>query len=154
MMIELKNASKRYGEKVILDNVSFKFEQKNLYWLTGINGVGKTTLLNMMYDYLLSGRSSGITVETNAKFMVYLRKSLTATWKQELGNLTDTIIFIEENNRFIQRSDFTKFVKESGNYFVFINRKALKMLPYSVTEIYRLQNKYSEEEKKQVYTFN
>ena len=84
--------------------------------------------------------------------MVYLRKSLTATWKQELGNLTDTIIFIEENNRFIQRSDFTKFVKESGNYFVFINRKALKMLPYSVTEIYRLQNEYSEEEKKQVYT--
>lgn len=108
----------------------------------------------MMYDYLLSGRGSGITVETNAKFMIYLRKSLTATWKQELGNLTDTIIFIEENNRFIQRSDFTKFVKESGNYFVFINRKALKMLPYSVTEIYRLQNKYSEEEKKQVYTFN
>lgn len=38
----------------------------------------------MMYDYLLSGRGSGITVETNAKFMVYLRKSLTATWKQEL----------------------------------------------------------------------
>ena len=48
MMIELKNASKRYGEKVILDNVSFKFEQKNLYWLTGINGVGKTTLLNVI----------------------------------------------------------------------------------------------------------
>ena len=48
MMIELKNASKRYGEKVILDNVSFKFEQKNLYWLTGINGVGKTTLLNII----------------------------------------------------------------------------------------------------------
>lgn len=51
MMIELKNASKRYGEKVILDNVSFKFEQKNLYWLTGINGVGKTTLLNIIIGY-------------------------------------------------------------------------------------------------------
>lgn len=51
MMIELKNASKRYGEKVILDNVSFKFEQKNLYWLTGVNGVGKTTLLNIIIGY-------------------------------------------------------------------------------------------------------
>lgn len=145
----------KYHFKVYNKKLLFEFDiKRNITFIQGNSATGKTTLLNMMYDYLLSGRGSGITVETNAKFMVYLRKSLTATWKQELGNLTDTIIFIEENNRFIQRSDFTKFVKESGNYFVFINRKALKMLPYSVTEIYRLQNEYSEEEKKQVYTFN
>lgn len=143
----------KYHFKVYNKKLLFEFDiKRNITFIQGNSATGKTTLLNMMYDYLLSGRGSGITVETNAKFMIYLRKSLTATWKQELGNLTDTIIFIEENNRFIQRSDFTKFVKESGNYFVFINRKALKMLPYSVTEIYRLQNKYSEEEKKQVYT--
>ena len=137
----------KYHFKVYNKKLLFEFDiKRNITFIQGNSATGKTTLL--------SGRGSGITVETNAKFMVYLRKSLTATWKQELWNLTDTIIFIEENNRFIQRSDFTKFVKESGNYFVFINRKALKMLPYSVTEIYRLQNKYSKEEKKQVYTFN
>ena len=58
MMIELKNASKRYGEKVILDNVSFKFEQKNLYWLTGINGVGKTTLLKILIGELKADEGS------------------------------------------------------------------------------------------------
>lgn len=117
----------KYHFKVYNKKLLFEFDiKRNITFIQGNSATGKTTLLNMMYDYLLSGRGSGITVETNAKFMIYLRKSLTATWKQELGNLTDTIIFIEENNRFIQRSDFTKFVKESGNYFVFINRKALK----------------------------
>lgn len=51
MTIELKNVSKRYGKKVILDNVSFTFESQKMYWLTGINGVGKTTLLNMIMGY-------------------------------------------------------------------------------------------------------
>lgn len=144
----------KYHFKVFSKTLLFEFDiKRNITFIQGNSATGKTTLLNILYEYLMSGRGSGFTVETNANFIVYLRRSLTATWKQELGHLTDTIIFIEENNRFIQRSDFTKFVEESGNYFVFVNRKALKMLPYSITEIYRLQNRYSKELKKQVYTF-
>lgn len=145
----------KYHFKVFSKTLLFEFDiKRNITFVQGNSATGKTTLLNMLYEYLMSGRGSGFTVETDANFIVYLRRSLTATWEQELGQLTDTIIFIEENNRFIQRPNFTKFVKESGNYFVFVNRKALKMLPYSVTEIYSLQNRYSEEMKKQVYTFH
>jgi short-subunit dehydrogenase involved in D-alanine esterification of teichoic acids len=34
--------------------------------------------------------------------------------------------------------EFAKFVKNSGNYFVIVNRSPLKMLPYSIQEIYEI----------------
>jgi hypothetical protein len=52
--------------------------------------------------------------------------------------LKDTIIFIEENNAFVFSEEFADFVKKSGNYFVLISRRPLKMLPYSVHEIYEI----------------
>lgn len=48
------------------------------------------------------------------------------------------VIFIEENNHFIFGTEFAKFVKESGNYFVLISRSPLKTLPYSIHEIYEI----------------
>lgn len=107
----------------------------------------------MLYQYLMYGRGSGYAVETDANFTVYLRHSLTRTWEQDLSQFTNTIIFIEENNNFIKTSEFTKFVKTSGNYFVFVNRKSLKMLPYSMAEIYSLHSEYSKDLNKYVYTF-
>jgi hypothetical protein len=52
--------------------------------------------------------------------------------------LRDNVIFIEENNNFVFTEDFAEFVKTSGNYFVIVNRSPLKMLPYSIHEIYEI----------------
>lgn len=47
-MIYLKNVEKRYKDKVIYNNFSYKFDDKGLYFITGKSGTGKTTLLNLI----------------------------------------------------------------------------------------------------------
>lgn len=46
--IVLKNVEKRYGDKKVLDNISFKFENGKVYGLMGENGAGKTTLMKIL----------------------------------------------------------------------------------------------------------
>ncbi len=47
-MIEVKNVCKNFGDKNVLDNVSFKIEDGKIFGLVGINGAGKSTLLRIM----------------------------------------------------------------------------------------------------------
>lgn len=45
-MIEVKNITKSYGKKKVLQGVSFTANKGEITCLIGINGVGKTTILN------------------------------------------------------------------------------------------------------------
>ncbi|MDY7223183.1 ABC transporter ATP-binding protein [Halalkalibacterium halodurans] len=47
-MIEVKNVTKKYGRKLVLDDVSFTAKKGEITCLIGINGVGKTTILKAM----------------------------------------------------------------------------------------------------------
>lgn len=44
-MIEIKNVTKRYGEKEALNNVSFTIDDGEIFAFIGRNGAGKTTLI-------------------------------------------------------------------------------------------------------------
>ncbi len=46
--IQVNNVTKYYNNNCVLNNVSLKFESNKIYGLLGRNGVGKTTLLNMI----------------------------------------------------------------------------------------------------------
>ena len=45
-MIEIKNVTKKYGNYVAVEDISFKVEESSIYGLVGYNGAGKTTLLS------------------------------------------------------------------------------------------------------------
>jgi len=45
-VIEIINLSKKYGNNAILENVSCSLENQRIYALVGVNGIGKSTLLN------------------------------------------------------------------------------------------------------------
>lgn len=92
----------------------------------------------MLYEYLRVGKESGYTVSTNADYFVYLRREVGRDWKDAILTLKNKVIFIEENNEFVFGEEFAEFVRNSGNYFVLINRAPLKMLPYSIHEIYEI----------------
>ncbi len=47
-IVELHNVSKKYGEKRILDNFSYKFKRKERVGIVGPNGSGKSTFLRIM----------------------------------------------------------------------------------------------------------
>ena len=49
-IVKVKNVSKSYGEKKVLDDISIEFEENKIYGLLGRNGAGKTTLLNLITD--------------------------------------------------------------------------------------------------------
>ena len=44
-MIEIKNVTKKYGDNLALDNVSFKVNDGDIFAFIGHNGAGKTTLI-------------------------------------------------------------------------------------------------------------
>lgn len=52
MKLCLKNLKKAFGDKAVLHDCSFVFEQGKIYGLLGRNGAGKTTLFNCLSDEL------------------------------------------------------------------------------------------------------
>ena len=51
-MIEVKNLTKRYGNNVALDHVSFTVEDGSILGFLGPNGAGKSTTMNIVTGYL------------------------------------------------------------------------------------------------------
>ena len=51
-MIEVKNLVKKYGDKTVVNNLSFHMETPGVYALLGTNGAGKTTTLRIMLGML------------------------------------------------------------------------------------------------------
>ncbi len=49
-MIELKNIHKSFGRKKVLDGISFTANKGEITCLVGVNGVGKTTILNAIMN--------------------------------------------------------------------------------------------------------
>lgn len=51
-MIEVKNVTKRYGRKKVLNGVTFTARKGEITCLIGVNGVGKTTILKAIMNLL------------------------------------------------------------------------------------------------------
>jgi ATP-binding cassette subfamily F protein 3 len=49
-VLDVKNISKSYGQKRVLENVSFTIDRGDRIALVGINGAGKSTLMRMLAD--------------------------------------------------------------------------------------------------------
>ena len=50
MELKIKNLTKSYGEKIVLKDIDFTFEEGKIYGLIGRNGAGKTTFFNCLND--------------------------------------------------------------------------------------------------------
>jgi ABC-2 type transport system ATP-binding protein len=51
-MIEIKNLSKSYGKTKVLTDINLTLEENKIYGLLGRNGVGKTTLINLISNQI------------------------------------------------------------------------------------------------------
>ena len=47
-IIEFENISLSYGDRLILDNISFRINEGQIFGMLGPNGVGKSTIFNLI----------------------------------------------------------------------------------------------------------
>lgn len=75
-MVEVKNLKKRYGDKLVVDGVSFTVKKGEIFGILGPNGAGKTTTLEMMETLRpIDGGSvkiDGIDVAKNPRAIKYI----------------------------------------------------------------------------------
>ena len=73
-IIEFENVSLSYGNRLILDNISFKINEGQIFGMLGPNGVGKSTIFNLITG-LVKPRNGKIKIngEDVSKYPIYLR---------------------------------------------------------------------------------
>jgi len=73
-IIEFDNISLAYGNRLILDSISFKINEGQIFGMLGPNGVGKSTIFNLITG-LINPKSGKIKInnEDATQYPVYLR---------------------------------------------------------------------------------
>jgi ABC-2 type transport system ATP-binding protein len=85
-LIHVEELTKRYGNKLALDNVSFDVQLGEVVGLLGLNGTGKTTVMNIITGYI--GATSGtVTVNGHDVFQEPLEA------KRMIGYLPEQLAF-------------------------------------------------------------
>lgn len=83
--IEIKNVTKRFDDKLVLDNISFDVEKGEIFGLIGPNGAGKSTLINIMTGILKSNEGEVVIGGYNLKKDPLRVKQLIGIVPQELA---------------------------------------------------------------------
>ncbi len=73
-IIEFQNVSLAYGNRLILDNISFKINEGQIFGMLGPNGVGKSTIFNLITG-LITPKYGKIKIngEDVSNYPIYLR---------------------------------------------------------------------------------
>lgn len=86
-LVNIKNLSKSYGEKKVLDNINLTITNGKIVGLLGKNGAGKTTLIKLINDLLtptegkilINGKSVGVETKKIISYLperTYLNKQM------------------------------------------------------------------------------
>ena len=93
--IEVQELTKRYGEHIAVDHISFRVKKGSLIGFLGVNGAGKTTVINMLATLLkpdggtVSVCGHGLGKEDNK-----IREAIGIVYQQ---NCLDELLTVKEN---------------------------------------------------------
>ena len=132
---------------LLVQSAHLKYEMafsRNITILKGDSATGKTTLVDMIQEYYLNGADTGINLSCDVPCRVIAGN----TWMEQLNGIHNSLVFIDEGNRFVAQQEFARAIQGTDNYYVIITRESISNLPYSVTEIYGIRSagKYSLQE--------
>lgn len=127
-VLEVRNIFKSYGEKAVLNGISFDIKENEIFGLIGLNGVGKTTLIKSILDLadiddgeiLINGMNS---VDCRSRSnLAYLPEkflpSLFLTPMEFLNIFTNGKIYKEKIFELCEQIDFdTKFLNVQMSKF-------------------------------------
>ena len=121
---------------------------RNLTILQGNSATGKTTLLELIAAFDELGADSGVVVNCDVPCKVLAGRN----WLRDLALIENSIVFIDEDSRFMKTHEFAHAARNSSNYYVLVAREPLHQLPYSVDEVYGLKNTNRSTTKYPVYS--
>ena len=117
------------------NRTSFKFTlERNITILNGNSATGKSTLIDMVRSYEQEGRKSSVRLKCNKECRVLEGRE----WSKILAGIHDSIVFIDEGNKFIKTTEFASMLINSDNYYVIATRDPLFNLPYSINSIFEI----------------
>jgi ABC superfamily ATP binding cassette transporter, ABC protein len=119
-ILELRNINKKFGDKIILDNFSYQFQRGEKVGVIGKNGVGKSTLLNIIQG-LETYDSGEIEVGETIKFGYFSQKGLT----------------YKEDQRVID------FMKDIAEYYPLANGKSISASQFLKMFLFNEQTQYT-----------
>lgn len=135
---------------IVIQNKRIRFAfsiKRNITIIRGDSATGKTTLFSMIEEYGNLGIDSGVQIQCDKTCVALSGKY----WQETLDNIHDSIVFIDEDSKFLKTKDFAKKIRNSNNYYVLITRENLPALPYSVEEIYGIHCSGKFMDTRQVY---
>ena len=125
-----------YRIRVTSKRLQYDFELRRKYTvIRGDSATGKTTLYDLILD--VERRRKGVIL--SSKVPVVSANYLGGRWDLVLPTISNSIVIIDEDSDWVRSEAFATLAMKSDNYFVFINRDALKQIPYSVKEIYEIK---------------
>ncbi|MEO5660907.1 MAG: ABC transporter ATP-binding protein, partial [Polaromonas sp.] len=100
-IIDVHGLTKRYGERVVVDNFDLRVAKGRIYGFLGPNGSGKTTTIRMLCGLLTPDSGEGTCMGYNIRTEAALIKRRVGYMTQRFGLYED--LSIEENLDFIAR---------------------------------------------------
>ena len=98
-LLEIKNLSKTFDNKKILDNVNLEIEKGRIVGLLGKNGAGKSTLIKLIND-LLTVDEGGVILFKGKKLGVYSKEHISylpeRTYLDKSMKVSDVIKFFKD----------------------------------------------------------
>lgn len=89
-ILEVENLSKRFGDKILLDHFTYTFKRQDRVGLIGKNGMGKTTLLNMLIGEMRPD-SGKITAGGTVNFGYYTQSELNIADNQRVIDVVQEV---------------------------------------------------------------
>lgn len=125
-LLEIKNLSKKYEDKVVLDNVNLEITPGKIVGLLGKNGAGKTTLIKLINDLLTPDEGEilvkGQNVGTKSKKIIsYLPER---TYLNKQMKITEVLEYFSD---FYDNFNINKAKKLLKDLDLDINSKIAKM---------------------------
>ncbi|MDR1975079.1 MAG: ABC-F family ATP-binding cassette domain-containing protein [Bacteroidales bacterium] len=121
-ILEMYNIEKSFGEKKLIDDFSYTFKKGEKIGIVGSNGIGKTTLLNMITGSERPDRGK-ITVGQSVKFGYYNQNGLTVEEDKRVIDIVKEVAEIVkmDNGAEISASQFLTYFQFDAttqyNYF-------------------------------------
>ena len=110
-MIEIKNVTKKYGDYVAVEDISFKVEESSIYGLVGYNGAGKTTLLKTAAG-ILKPESGEVLFDSQNVY--------------DNGKVRSSLLYVPDEVYFVKGASLEKMGKIYKGYFPNFNSKVFK----------------------------